>query len=105
LNWPKRFPTSSTFSALARCDAQHLVAVIASGGSKARAVEQCGSEPSRLEAHKQESERSRARENEISAAAALVHVDFFDDPDAQQQEWQYAKSVQKGHGRLEVREI
>jgi len=27
-------------------------------------------------------------------------VDFFDDPDAEQQEWQYAKGVQKGHGRM-----
>jgi predicted transposase YbfD/YdcC len=32
-------------------------------------------------------------------------VDFFDDPEAQQQEWRYARSVQKGHGRLEVREL
>jgi predicted transposase YbfD/YdcC len=32
-------------------------------------------------------------------------VDFFADPDAEQEEWQYAKSVQKGHGRLEIREI
>jgi hypothetical protein len=31
--------------------------------------------------------------------------DFFDDPDAEQQEWQYAHSVHKGHGRLELREI
>jgi predicted transposase YbfD/YdcC len=194
LNWPKRFPTNSTYSeALARCDAQQLVTVIASVLLKARAVEQCGSEPSRLEAHKQEETLTQvamdgktmrgtlghesvgqpsvhllslyechsgivltqravqSKENEISAAAALVHpalvkgriistdamhtqkkwcasvhgydgyyltivkknhpqmyqdlLDFFDDPDAEQQEWQYAKSVQKGHGRLEVREI
>lgn len=32
-------------------------------------------------------------------------VDFFADPDAEQEEWQYAKSVHKGHGRLEIREI
>jgi predicted transposase YbfD/YdcC len=32
-------------------------------------------------------------------------VDFFDDPEAEQREWRYAKSVQKGHGRLEVREL
>src|SRR5229473_2611925 len=43
LDWPKRFPTNSTYSeALAR------------GLLKARAVEQCGTEPSRLHAHKQE---------------------------------------------------
>jgi predicted transposase YbfD/YdcC len=194
LNWPKRFPTNSTYSeALARCDAQQLVTVIASVLLKARAVEQCGSEPSRLQAQKQEevlthvamdgktlrgtlghehegqssvhllslyechsgivlSQRAvKSKENEISAAAALVHpalvkgriistdamhtqkkwcacvhgyagyyltivkknqpqmyedlVDFFEDPDAEQEEWQYAHSVHKGHGRLEVREL
>lgn len=194
LNWPKRFPTNSTYSeALARCDAQQLVSVIASVLLKARAVEQCGSEPSRLQASKPEeslthvamdgktlrgtlghqSETQPAvhllslyecqsgivltqravqnKENEISAAAALVHpalvkgriissdamhtqkkwcacvhcyggyyltivkknqpqmfqdlLDFFDDPQAEQQEWRYSKRVQKGHGRLEVREL
>src|ERR1700676_2857734 len=55
LNWPKRFPTNSTYSeALARCDAQQLVTVIASVLLKARAVEQCGTEPSRLQVHPQE---------------------------------------------------
>src|SRR2546421_7740992 len=44
LNWPKRFPTNSTYSeALARCDGQQLVTAIASVLLKARAVEQCGS--------------------------------------------------------------
>lgn len=194
LDWPKRFPTNSTYSeALARCDAQQIVSVIASVLLKARAVEQCGSEPSRLAAYKQEEvlthvaldgktlrgtlghEREgqpsvhllslyecqsgivltqravQSKENEISAAAALVHpalvkgrlistdamhtqkkwcacvhayggyyltivkknqpqmyqdlVDFFEDPDAEQREWQFANSVQKGHGRLEIREI
>jgi hypothetical protein len=32
-------------------------------------------------------------------------VDFFEDPEAEDQEWQYSKSVQKGHGRLEQREL
>jgi len=194
LNWPKRFPTNSTYSeALARCDAQQLVTVIASVLLKARAVEQCGTEPSRLQAHQQEealthvamdgktvrgtlghesegqpsvhllslyechsgivlTQRAvQSKENEISAAAALVHpalvkgriistdamhtqkkwcacvhgyagyyltivkknqpqmyedlLDFFDDPDAEKEEWQSAKSVQKGHGRLEIREL
>ncbi len=194
LNWPKRFPTNSTYSeALARCDAQQLVTAVASVLLKARAVEQCGSEPSRLQAHKREemlthvamdgktlrgtlghasegqppvhllslyechsgivlTQRAvHSKENEISAAAALVHpalvkgriistdamhtqkkwcacvhayegyyltivkknqpqmyedlVDFFDDPDAEQEEWQYSKSVQKEHGRLEIREL
>ncbi len=194
LNWPKRFPTNSTYSeALARCDAQQIVTAIASVLLKARAVEQCGSEPSRLQANHQEevlthvamdgktlrgtlghesegqpavhllslyecqsgivlTQRAvHSKENEISAAAALVHpalvkgriistdamhtqkkwcacvhgyggyyltivkknqpqmyqdlVDFFDDPEAEQEEWQYAHTVHKGHGRLELREI
>ncbi|MDQ6659708.1 MAG: hypothetical protein M3Z24_01940 [Chloroflexota bacterium] len=55
LNWPKRFPTNSTYSeALARCDAEQIVSVLAHVLLKARAVEHCGSEPSRLQAHKQE---------------------------------------------------
>jgi hypothetical protein len=55
LHWPKRFPTNSTYSeALARCDAQQIVTVIASVLLKARAVEQCGSDPSRLQANKQQ---------------------------------------------------
>ena len=194
LHWPKRFPTNSTSTqALARCDAQQIVTVIASVLLKARAVEPGGIEPSRLQAPQQEEALSqvamdgktvrgtlghqsegqpsvhllslyecqsgivlthravRSKENEISAAAALVHpalvkgrlistdamhtqkqwcacvhayggyyltivkknqpqvyeelVDFFDDPDAEQEEWQYAKSVQKGHGRLELRQL
>ena len=194
LNWPKRFPTNSTYSeALARCDAEQIVTVIAHVLLKARAVEQCETEPSRLQAEKHEetlthvamdgktlrgtlghdreeqpavhllslyecqsglvlTQRAvQSKENEISAAAALVHpalvkgriistdamhtqkkwcacvhvydgyyltivkknqpqmyedlVDFFADPDADQEEWQYAKSVHKAHGRLEIREI
>src|SRR5258708_31174750 len=55
LNWPKRFPTNSTYSeALARCDGQQLVTAIASVLLKALAVEQCGSNPSRLQAHQQQ---------------------------------------------------
>ena len=116
LDWPKRFPTNSTYSeALARYDAQQIVTVVASVLLKARAVEQCGTEPSRLEVHKQEealthvamdgktlrgtlghesegqpsvhllslyecqsgivlTQRAvQSKENEISAAAALVH--------------------------------
>jgi hypothetical protein len=93
----------------------------------------------------------QCKENEISAAAALIHpalvkgrisstdaihtqqkwcawvhgyagyyltlvkknqpqlyqdlVDFFDDPDAEQEEWQYCHKGHKGHGRLEIREL
>jgi predicted transposase YbfD/YdcC len=194
LNWPKRFPTNSTYSeALARCDAEQIVTAVAGVLLKARAVEQGGTDPSRLQAHQREEALSHvamdgktlrgtlrhqsqgqptvhllslyechsgivltqravhSKENEISAAAALVHpalvkgritstdamhtqkkwcacvhgyggyyltivklnqpqmyqdlVDFFADPEAEQHEWQYAKSVHKGHGRLELREL
>src|SRR5947209_13576405 len=55
LHWPKRFPTNSTYSeALARCDAEQIVTVIASVLLKARAVQQGGSEPSRLQVQQQE---------------------------------------------------
>ena len=116
LRWPKRFPTNSTCSeALARCDAQQIVTVIADVVLKARAQEQAGREPSRPAASQQQevltqvamdgktlrgtlgqqsedqppvhllsfydcqggivlSQRAvRSKENEISAAAALVH--------------------------------
>jgi DDE_Tnp_1-associated len=116
LNWPKRFPTNSTYSqALACCDAEQIVTVIAGLLLKARAVVQCGTDPSRLQAQNQEemlthvamdgktvrgtlghasagqasvhllslyechsgivlTQRAvRNKENEISAAAALVH--------------------------------
>lgn len=194
LNWPKRFPTNSTYSdALAVCDSEHLVTVIATVLLKARAVEQRKADADGLQTRQQEevlthvamdgkplrgtightSEEQpsvhllslyecqsgivlthravQSKENEISAAAALVHpalvkgrilstdamhtqkkwcacvhgyagyyltivkknqlhmyedlADFFDDPDAEQEEWQYAKSVQKKHGRLEMREL
>ena len=53
LHWPKRFPTNSTDSeALARCDAEQIVSVMANMLLKAQAVEQCASEPSRLQAQK-----------------------------------------------------
>lgn len=32
-------------------------------------------------------------------------LDFFEDKDAQPEEWQHQKTIQKGHGRLEAREI
>src|SRR5919205_534537 len=55
LNWPKRFPTNSTYSeALARCDAEEIVTVVANVLLKARAVAQCETEPSHLQAYKPE---------------------------------------------------
>jgi len=55
LNWPQGFPVNSTYSeALAQCDAEQIAAVLAQVILKARAVEHCGTEPSRLQAHKQE---------------------------------------------------
>ena len=54
LDWPKRFPVQSTYSeALALCNAEQIASVIAQVILKARAVEACGSEPSRLQANKQ----------------------------------------------------
>jgi hypothetical protein len=177
LQWPKRFPTNSTYSdALAVCDAQQLVAVIAQVLLKARAVEAGETQARHLVAAQHEEEFTHvamdgktvrgtlgheresqprvhllslyecqsgivltqravtSKENEISAAAALVHpalvkgriistdamhtqktwcacvhayagyyltivkknqpqmyqelIDFFDDPDAEHQEWQ-----------------
>jgi predicted transposase YbfD/YdcC len=194
LHWPKRFPTNSTYSeALARCDAEQIVAVIAHVLLKARAMKQAESDsgclqtqnqPERLTqvamdgktlrgtlGHERENQPAvhllslyechsgivlthravQSKENEITAAAALVHpalvkgriissdamhtqkkwcawvhaydgyyltivkknhpemyqdlVDFFDDSEAEQEEWQYSQSVHKGHGRLERREI
>ena len=48
LQWPKRFPVNSTYShALAQCDGQEIAKTIAHVILKARAREQCGTEPSR----------------------------------------------------------
>ena len=117
LNWPKRFPVNSTYShALAHCDGQEVAKAIAQVILKARAVEQCGTEASRLRAstetgeklvhtamdgkvlrgtrgHAKEEQPSvhllslyecesgiviaqeavKSKENEITAAAALLH--------------------------------
>ena len=55
LDWPKDFPSNWTYTnALAHCDDQELVKVIAQVILKARAVEQCGAEPSRLLAQKEQ---------------------------------------------------
>ncbi len=195
LNWPKGFPVNSMYSnALAHCDGQELAQVIAQVIVKARAVERCDTEPSRLLAENQGDEKLihtamdgktlrgtlghakeeqpsvhllslyecesgivltqeavKSKENEITASAALLHPllikgriistdalhtqkkwcagvdgyhgyylviaknnqagvrqdlhDFFEDKDLDQGEWEYYKKVQKGHGRLEVREI
>ncbi len=44
-----------------------------------------------------------ARENQTTVRQDIL--DFFADKALEQEEWQYHKTVQKGHGRLEVREI
>src|SRR5579864_7934594 len=55
LNWPKRFPTNSTYTeALARCDAEQIVTAIAGVLLKARALEQGKSDPSRSQSPPQE---------------------------------------------------
>jgi hypothetical protein len=57
LHWPKRFPVNSTYSyALSQCDGQEVAQAIAQVILKARAVEQCESEPSRLLAQQREEE-------------------------------------------------
>ena len=62
LNWPKRFPTNSTYSeALARCDAQQIVTVIANVLLKARAAEQ-------------ESSREQEQQSQQKHEEALSHV-------------------------------
>jgi predicted transposase YbfD/YdcC len=195
LNWPKTFPSNWAYTnALMHCDHQEIVQAIAQVILKARAVEQCQDEPSRLLSHGHEMEnllhtamdgktmrgtRKHAKEkcpsvhllclyecesglviaqeavkdkeNEITASATLLHpclvkgriitadamhtqkkfcttvyvfgghyllvakenqpgmlqdlVDFFADKDLDQGEWQYHKETNKGHGRLETREI
>ena len=196
LNWPKDFPSYWAYTnALAHCDDQDVVQAIAQVILKARAVEQCDDEPSRLLARKEQGEENlihtamdgktlrgtlkherddqppvhllslyecesgillgqvtvQAKENEITAAPTLLHpalvkgriitadamhtqrkfcvlthtfggyylliakenqpgllqdlVDFFAAKELDQGEWQYYKEVNKGHGRLEVREI
>ena len=58
LNWPKGFPVNSTYSqALAHCDGQEVAQSIAQVIIKARAEEQCGTEPSRLQASEQGEEQ------------------------------------------------
>lgn len=194
LSWPKRFPVNSTYSdALAKCDGKEVAQVIAQVILKARSVEQCGEEPSRLLADRHEEdlihtamdgktlrgtlkhapdhqppvhllslyecesgivltqETVKNKENEITASIAFLHpflvkgriistdamhtqkkwcagvhayggyyltiakenqptvlqdlIDFFEDKEADTSDWKYEKIPQKGHGRIEVREI
>ncbi len=44
-----------------------------------------------------------AKENQPQLHQDLL--DFFEDKDAERKEWKYARASQKGHGRVEVREI
>ncbi len=195
LDWPKRFPTNATYShILAGCDGEEVAQAIAQVILKARAVEQCEDEPSRLVRQKSEEEKLihtamdgktlrgtlghrrenqppvhvlslyecetgivlaqetvKKKENEITAAGAFLRpllvkgriisadamhtqkkwcagvqayggyylliakenqpgvlqdiTDFFAEKQLDKGEWDYHKKVQKGHGRLEVREI
>src|SRR5215470_3360528 len=74
LNWPKRFPTNSTYSeARGRCDAEQIVTVIASVLLKARATDQCGSEPSRLAAHQEEEALSQVAMDGKTLRGTLRH--------------------------------
>jgi len=196
LNWPKDFPSHWAYTnALAHCDDQEVIQAIAQVILKARAIERCDDEPSRLLAQMEQGEENlihtamdgktmrgtlkherddqppvhllslyecesgvllgqitvREKENEITAAPTLLHpalvkgriisadamhtqvkfcmlvylfgghylliakenqpgllqdlVDFFLDKELDQGEWKYHKEINKGHGRLEVREI
>lgn len=195
LCWPKRFPSNKTYSrVLSSCDDKEVVNLLSGVIEKARAIEKCGDEPSRLVIQKENEKKmnhlaadgktlrgtlDHANEampsvhiltlydcdngitaeqyvykndkSEIAAAkevlqngcikgslittdalytfkqwCAWVHVrgayysvvikkntpllsqyleDFFGDPDILTYECDYFKKVQKGHGRLEVREI
>jgi hypothetical protein len=67
LNWPKDFPVHSTYDdVLAKCDEQDLIKAIEGVIQKARAIEKCGDEPSRLvaEAHEGENLVHRAKDLE-----------------------------------------
>jgi predicted transposase YbfD/YdcC len=195
LCWPKRFPSNKTYArALASCDDEEVAELLAGVIAKARAVEECGDEPSRLAIQKENKGEMnhlaadgktlrgtldhakevmpsvhiltlydcqtgitiqqyvyKNDESEIAAAkevlqtgliqgsvvttdalytfkqwCAWMHVrgayyivivkkntpvlyqnleDFFGDPDILKYECDYFKKVQKGHGRLETREI
>ncbi len=196
LNWPKDFPVSKTYTdAFARCDHHEVARVIAQVIVKARAVERCENEPSRLLSqkepdtdlliqtavdgkilcgtlkHDREDQPSvhllsfyecesgivldqfvvNKKNNEESACRAILHpllvkgrilsadaifscrawcatvhlydgyyltpikannpvvlqnlTEFFADEGIDREEFQYHKETNKGHGRLEVREI
>jgi predicted transposase YbfD/YdcC len=196
LNWPKGFPVSKTYiDALAKCDHEEIAKAIAQVIVKARAVEQCDEQPSRLVAHKElgqapliqtavdgkilrgtlkhgredqppvhllsfyECESGvvldqsvvKSKNNEESACKAILHpvlvkgrilsadaifscrewcatvhaykgyyfipikennpavlrdlTDFFADKGIDRSEFQHHKQVNKGHGRLETREV
>lgn len=196
LNWPKDFPVEKTYrDALAKCDHREIVKTIAQVLLKAKAVEKCGQEPSRLLAESRQEENhllhtavdgkilrgtlkhDRADQpavhllsfyecesgrvldqflvskhtNEEAACRAILHprlvkkrilsvdaiftckawcaiVDgydgyylmaikentpavlhdlqtFFEDEGIDRREFEYYKEVNKGHGRLETREI
>ncbi len=196
LNWPKDFPVSKTYTdAFAKCDHHEVARVIAQVIVKARAVERCENEPSRLLAQKEPDSDlliqtavdgkiwrgtlKHGREdqppvhllsfyecksgivldqfvvnkknNEESACRAILHpllvkgrilsadaifscrawcaavhlydgyyltpikgnhpgvlqnlTEFFEDEGIDREEFQYHKETNKGHGRLEVREI
>lgn len=196
LNWPKRFPVSKTYTdALAKCDHHEVAKAIAQVLVKARGVERCEDEPSRLLVQKEPNTDSlihtavdgktlrgtlkhgrddqppvhllsfyecesgivldqflvNKKNNEESACKAILHPvlvkgriisadaifscrawcaavhvyggyylipikdnnpavlrdlrEFFEDEGIDRKEFQYHKETNKGHGRLEVREI
>lgn len=196
LNWPKAFPSNNTYTnALAKCDGEEVVKVIAHSILKRRALDQCAGEYGRwLEENAQSGENLihtamdgkamrgtlkhandaqppvwlvalyecqsgivlaqktyESQGYEISAGLAILHPTlvkgriittdslhsyrkwcatvnvyggyylaiindknpavlhhlemFFQDDGIDRSEWEYCKKIQKGHGRLEKREI
>ena len=58
LNWPKDFPSNRTYNrTLASCDDKEIAEALSGVIEKARAVEKCENEPSRLVLQKEEEEK------------------------------------------------
>ena len=58
LSWPKRFPSNKTYSrALASCNDEEIVGILAGVVEKARGKEKCGDEPSRLVIQREDEEK------------------------------------------------
>src|SRR2546421_332248 len=99
LNWPKRFPSHKTYDyALAKCNHHEVAKAIAQVILAARSVEQCGV------VHFM----GGYYDIPIKDNHPVVRQDlilFFEDKGIDRSEFQSYKETNKGHGRLETREI